>query len=924
MQLRNRQMNKSRKLAAAVLALSLAFSGSAYAADPVSVTANTNTSSVLQFSDVSGTHWAVKHVTKLAALGIVQGYENREYRPDTTVSQQEVIIMAIRMMGLEQQALSDTAETVLPVLVSDYAKPYVAYALDKGLLLASEELANTTTTKTAWGSREASREWVAKLVIRAIGKEQLAKDHSASTVPFTDATSFSTAGKGYVNAAVLLGIVQGFEDGSFKPQGSVTRAQMATFLSRADKEMTVKSSRVATGYIMDMMDGKLTVLNSKGDTNTYTMNADTVIYNAKDDTRIPATQLKLTNEIYMVQSLNKALYIELTNADDRMEVTEAILDRFYMDRMIVSAEINGSIGLFDLAANVSVTDKDGRGLSIGSVQAGSLLELKRNTLLKENKITHIVVKQAPVSKTAEGTISSIDRTQGSITILEKTSVAAESYAMTEPLIVKLPDGSLADLSKLHLGDAVTYEVKNNKLVGITIKKQADVVTTVQGTLTAEVNKDTRILTITKTGGSGLAAYYLNDNAIVDISGLSSASLFDLEVGDELSLELLNDKVVKVSVTSRQVESFEFVKILSFEPTTKVLTIIKNNGSFGAYQLSDTTVIKFAGTTLPIDQFQTNFIGTQSGQSTADRNRKVNLKVSKDRIVSLEMTTALDATVAQVNTTLHEVTLRTASGQALTFKAPGAKVELQNKANGELADLKVGDSVRASLIFTQDMISSIAVKSSGMYKTLITNAATKQVTAKHTQSGVTVTFTLDSLDKIVNQAKPASGFEDIHVDEYIKASFTGTKLDQVAIMNTVRGKVNAVDATQQTITVQDFQGGLHVLALAQSFTVKLPDGTSSANITAIKAGDRVEIVKEADGKTLIHTAAASKRLFASYDNVLGFILLKPSGSNSKDRYNMHTKAYLHRGSTVVSPGSFAPDEEVNVYVIDDKIIEIEKP
>lgn len=98
---------------------------------------------------MSPQHWAIKHITKLAAIGIIQGYERAEYRPENSVSQQDVIVMAIRMMGLEKQALENKAETVLPVQVSDYAKPYVAYAFDRGLILTQEE-AGDTSSKTAW------------------------------------------------------------------------------------------------------------------------------------------------------------------------------------------------------------------------------------------------------------------------------------------------------------------------------------------------------------------------------------------------------------------------------------------------------------------------------------------------------------------------------------------------------------------------------------------------------------------------------------------------------------------------------------------------------------------------------------------------------------------------------------------------------
>ncbi|SDC42293.1 S-layer homology domain-containing protein [Paenibacillus sp. UNCCL117] len=923
--MKRKRQKQVRKMTAAALALTLAFSGSAFAAETAPNTTSTSAAGnlVLRFSDVDGAHWSIKHVTKLAALGIIQGYEKNEFRPDNTVSQQDVIVMAIRMMGLETEALANKAETVLPVQVSDYAKPYVAYAFDRGLITAAEEVENASA-KTAWGSRDAAREWVAKLVIRAIGKNSLASQQAASASSFNDAESFSSWAKGYINAAVMLGIVQGFEDDTFRPSGKVTRAQMATFLSRADKELTTRSSRVDIGYVMELTDKKISVLNAKGDTTTYNLSADTVLYSAKDDSRIPLSQIKLTNEVYVIQNLNNALYIELTNEEEKMEVTEGTLNDVFLDEMRVSVQVGGTRRLMEIAANVAVTDNEGRGQSIGSIPLGSIVQLKRNTLLKETKITHIVVKQAPISKTAEGTITNIDTAQNQISFLEASSGQGETYSTAEGIAVKLQDGTVSELSKLHIGDAVSYEIKANKLNSVTVKKQADVVTTIQGTLTTEVSKDSRILTITPSGGSSLSSYYVNDNALVSIGGTSMASMYDLEKGDEVTLDLLNDKIVKVTVNNRQIENYEFASIVNYESTSKVLTVAKDNGGFGAYQITDATVIKYAGTTIPVANFQTSFLGTQAGATNTDRNKKVNMKVSKDKIISIEMTQSLDGVVSQINSTLSEVTLRTTGGKSLTLKAPGAAVELQNKTNGVLADLKVGDSVRANLIFTQDMFSSFAVKKSGVFKILVVTPSTKQVTVKEENGSATFTFTIDSLDKLYNPNKATAAFEDLLVDEYVKASFIGNKMEMVSIVNTIRGKVNTVDASLGTLTVQDFQGGIHVLPLGQNFTVKKADGTLSSSLTELKAGDRVQLLKDATEKTIIHQAAAHKRTVASYDTILGHLLLKPAGTNSKDRYALFGRVYVHKGTQVVNASSLAENNEVTIYVLEDKIYEIEQP
>lgn len=910
---------QARRLAAAVLALSLAFGSPAFAAAAESKSNISTGSSVnsQRFTDVGDQHWAIKHVTKLASLGVIEGYEKGEYRPEHSVSQQEVIVMALRFMGLESEVTKSKAGTALPFSVDNFFKPYVAYAIDRGLINIQEETADGTNAKTAWGSKEASREWVAKLVIRAIGKQELANQQTQSSSSFTDSKDFSSWAAGYINAAVSLKIVQGFEDNSFKPKDKVTRAQMATFLSRADKEATSRSSRVVTGYVMEITDRKISVLNANGQTTEYTLSSDTALYSGKDDSRISLSNIKLTNEVYLVQNQGAALYIELTNDQQKMETYEGTLAEIFTDRMMASIQRNGKNELYDLFPTVTVTDKDGRGLSLSSLTPGSIVELKKNTLLKESKISQIVLKQTPVSKTSEGTVLTLNKEQNQVTFLEQGTGQNESFTLTTRTVVKLQDGSTADLSKLRVGDAVSYEVKANELQVVSVKKPADFSQSVEGTM-ASLSSDKRILTINKAGGS-LGAYHIADNAIITIEGLTNPSLFDIESGDQLKMDLVNDKIVKVSVTSRSVKQFVYATILSYDANSKAVMISTESDGVGAYRLTDNTIIRFMGGPIQQSNFQSTFIGNGNDK------KRVDLKVSKDKIVQIESTMNVEGTIAQINTSniTNDLTIRTAGGQNLTFKVNyGAPVEMFNKTNGTISDLKVGDAIRLTLTPGQDFVTNLMAKKTGVYKVLVTNSSTNQVTAKD-ETGSQLTFKVENNDQIINPGKQSHAFSDILIDEYVKASFSGTKLDNLQLLNSVRGKVTNVDVAAGTLTVQDFQGNIQVITVGQQFTIRQNANTSAA-LNTIKQNDRVEIIRDANDKAIIQVATATKRTVSSYDTVLNQLLLKPTANNDKTSYNLFAKAYLHKGTQTVAPSTFMENEEVMVYVIDDKIFEIEKP
>ena len=287
-----------KKAVVVSLIAAMTATGTAYAetaGDETEPTEAVTPSMRLGFPDVSPSHWAFKHISKLALLGIVQGDHLGLYNPENPVSQQDVIIMAIRMMGLESEALASTSTPVLPFDdVRNDARPYVAMAISKGLINLQEEIEDAKN----WGNRNATRDWVAKMIVRAIGKEYDAINRAETPTPFADNDAISPSVRGYINAAVDLKLVNGFEDGTFRPSGEVTRAQMATFLSRAEQYLERRSSRVITGYVTDISGANLTIEDENGRSSRVRLQSNALFFTYKDDTRrlIPS-DIQLYNEV---------------------------------------------------------------------------------------------------------------------------------------------------------------------------------------------------------------------------------------------------------------------------------------------------------------------------------------------------------------------------------------------------------------------------------------------------------------------------------------------------------------------------------------------------------------------------------------------------------------------------------------------------
>ncbi|OXM87961.1 S-layer homology domain-containing protein [Paenibacillus rigui] len=86
------------------------------------------------FNDVPSDHWSLTYVEALKKAGLTNGYdsEGKTYNPSGAVSRQELAAFLIRGIGLD-----DAAKKATPVTdstVDDWAKGYVALALEKNIL----------------------------------------------------------------------------------------------------------------------------------------------------------------------------------------------------------------------------------------------------------------------------------------------------------------------------------------------------------------------------------------------------------------------------------------------------------------------------------------------------------------------------------------------------------------------------------------------------------------------------------------------------------------------------------------------------------------------------------------------------------------------------------------------------------------------
>lgn len=181
----------------------------------------TSSSLAIEFSDLPTTHWAYENITKLVNRGIVNGYTDGTFKPSNPITRGEFfkLIMTTLYYG-EDYLKGDT---------SGFEHWATVYALDaqmKGYLM--------TGTSTTNLNDEMSRLEMANVLCRVCLNNGIkAKVFDPENVPqFTDIDDLDEESKLYINYIVENGLVNGYTDGTFKPNNTMTRAEVSTVLIR--------------------------------------------------------------------------------------------------------------------------------------------------------------------------------------------------------------------------------------------------------------------------------------------------------------------------------------------------------------------------------------------------------------------------------------------------------------------------------------------------------------------------------------------------------------------------------------------------------------------------------------------------------------------------------------------------------------------
>ena len=180
------------------------------------------TSTSHKFTDIDG-YWAATYVDFLYSTGITTGYEDGTFRPNQNITRAQFSAMLFRYLGLSE---SDYASVQLPFAdnssIPSYAVPAVKALYSKGIINGS-----TGADGKLYFNPNASLTRAQAATM--IGRTQ-EKGYATTALTFSDAASIPSYATYYIQTMVAQGVISGYSDGTFLPNASITRGQMAKIL----------------------------------------------------------------------------------------------------------------------------------------------------------------------------------------------------------------------------------------------------------------------------------------------------------------------------------------------------------------------------------------------------------------------------------------------------------------------------------------------------------------------------------------------------------------------------------------------------------------------------------------------------------------------------------------------------------------------
>jgi hypothetical protein len=379
-------------------------------------------------------HWSAPMVSALMAKRIVAGDDEGRFAPEAPLTRAQLAKLLVTSSGFQ-----DDAQLLAPYpsRFTDVARWHWA----NGYIESLAELAVVEGYPDgSFGPEDqVTRAQMAVILVRLADLSAQARDQRFEATGYLDDALIPDWARGYVKVARATGLMEGFEDGAFRPDQPVTRAEGSASLFRLLSSRGQMFHLTGTLTKFDAATRQGVVRDELGQERTFTMAAKAEYFRAG----APSTAA-------LIRPLDQVWVVMGTDGFG------SFMDARFIDVLGTNLRVDRT--------NATVMAKDGT--RSYSLQPGALVFLngKAASLSQVNgaQVAYLVLDKAAgqvrvvdaVSASVTGKLVGVNPTQAVIHVEVERQIKTLSV---DPQATILRDGAKADLMSLVIGDR-TYVV----------------------------------------------------------------------------------------------------------------------------------------------------------------------------------------------------------------------------------------------------------------------------------------------------------------------------------------------------------------------------------------------------------------------------------------------------------------------------------
>lgn len=534
--------------------------------------------SAASFPDIEARHsWAEDAIDNMVSRGILKGYTDGTFKPDRAVTHLETLIIASRIMGVDEDENEEYREAAVKQYESALSAYDIAYKAEVSYLLytgvlATDELSSYISNSTK--NQSLKRYEAAILLTKLVGGEKAALSNSIIVLDFADADSIPASAKAYVKYVADTGLMNGVEDNKFSPSGELTRAMISTVMYRAEEYM---DERTVEATVQSVGTTSLT-LSVKGVSKDIELPEDVTV-------KVDAKSVDVLD-----LAVGQVVRVHYQGSDIRY--IDALTSNLYKT-------ISGTISsMAEVSGDKRITIKTSSGTQTYSINPDgctykidngycSYSDIKTNMYatftIQGGYITAISAETG--SKKVLGTLKEVNLGSDVISIVITSSNGEETEYILNDSVVIYRNSSKVDIYSLASGDSVNLVVTNGTVTSVTATSSSK---SISGTISRIVIASTPEITI-KTSTSEVT-YTVTSDTIFKVDGETGATIYDLRLGATADVRLDSTNITQISTQSMVVSPTMTGVITYVHPTSYVMGLQVTDPATGT--VSDVqTVVK---------------------------------------------------------------------------------------------------------------------------------------------------------------------------------------------------------------------------------------------------------------------------------------------------------------------------------------------